>query len=341
MPRANRRRRAVDHGEPSRRHADSSYTARVDALANLLDGPRGRGAFLLRSIMVPPWSVRMQDEAPLGLVAMVRGTAWVVPEAGDPRQLRPGAVAVVKGHQPVTFADDPATPPQVVVHPGGRQTTPDGADRGHSLRLGVRTWGNDPNGSTLMLQGCYQLRGEISRRVLDALPPQVVLQPETWSSPLVPLLDGEITTDEPGQQAVLDRLFDLLLVSVVRAWFSQPGADVPAWYSAHQDPVVGQALRLLHENPAHPWTVASLAAETGLSRSALARCFTDRVGVPPMRYLKEWRLARAADLLLDPDHTLDAIARRVGYSDGSTLSTIFKSVRGVSPQQYRDITTAG
>jgi AraC-like DNA-binding protein len=313
----------------------------VDALANLLDGPRGRGAFLLRSVMASPWSVRMQDEAPLGLVAMLRGTAWVVPHGGDPRELRPGAVAVMKGDEPVKLADDPGTPPQVVFRPGGRQTAPDGSDLGDALRLGVRTWGNDPNGSTLMLLGCYQLRGEISRRVLDALPLQVVLDPETWSSPLVPLLDDEIGTDEPGQQAVLDRLFDLLLVSVVRAWFGRPEAEVPAWYSAHQDPVVGQALRLLHENPAHPWTVASLAAETGLSRSALARSFTDRVGVSPMAYLKEWRLARAADLLLDPEHTLDAIARRVGYSDGSTLSTIFKSARGVSPQQYREAAAAG
>jgi AraC-like DNA-binding protein len=313
----------------------------VDALANLLDGPRGRGAFLLRSIMQPPWSVRMQDEPPLGLLAVVRGTAWVVPDTGDPRQLRPGAVAVVKGPDRVRLADDPATPPQVVFHPGGRQTTPDGADLGDALQLGVRTWGNDPDGSTLMILGCYQLRGEISQRVLDALPQQFVLQSETWSSPLVPLLAEEISTDEPGQQAVLDRLFDLLLVTVVRAWFSQPEADVPNWYSAHQDPVVGQALRLLHENPAHPWTVASLAAETGLSRSALARCFTDRVGVPPMTYLKEWRLARAADLLLDSHNTLDAIARRVGYSDGFTLSTVFKGARGVSPQQYRDTGVTG
>lgn len=313
----------------------------MDALANLLDGPRGRDAFLLRAIMAPPWSVRMQDEAPLGLVAMVRGAAWVVPDTGDPRLLRPGAVALVKGPEPVNLADDPDTAPQVVCLAGGRQTTPDGADLGDALGLGVRTWGNDPDGSTLMLQGCYQLRGEISRRVLDALPPQVVLEPETWSSPLVSLLDTEINTDEPGQQAVLDRLFDLLLVSVVRAWFSMPEAHVPAWYSAHQDPVVGQALRLLHENPARPWTVASLAAETGLSRAALARSFTDRVGVPPMTYLREWRLARAADLLLDPAHTLDAIARRVGYSDGSTLSAIFKNARGVSPQQYRNAATAG
>lgn len=184
--------------------------------------------------------------------------------------------------------------------------------------------------------GCYQLRGEISRRVLDALPDSLVLDTDSWGSPLVSILDAEIGRDEPGQRAVLDRLFDLLLVSAVRAWFRQPGAHVPAWYTAHQDPVVGRALRLLQERPEHPWTVASLATEAGVSRSVLARRFTERLGVPPMTYLKEWRLSRTADLLLDPELTLDAIARRVGYSDGSTLSSVFKSARGVSPRQYRD-----
>ncbi|WP_232821671.1 helix-turn-helix transcriptional regulator [Desertihabitans aurantiacus] len=81
--------------------------------------------------------------------------------------------------------------------------------------------------------------------------------------------------------------------------------------------------------------MAGLAAAVGTSRSALARCFTETVGVPPMSYLREWRLTRAAELLLEPELTLDAIARRVGYSDGSALSTVFKTARGISPQAYR------
>jgi AraC-like DNA-binding protein len=309
----------------------------VDALANLLDGPRGRGAFLLRTIMAPPWSMRMDDGAPLGLVAVVSGTAWLVPVGGcGPRVLPAGSVALVKGPDPVVLASDPAVEPGIVCGGGGRRTTPDGADLSDSTRLGPRTWGNDPDGSTLMLMDCYQVRGEISGRVLDALPPHLVLEPDAWSTPLVPLLADETGTEAPGQVAVLDRLFDLLLVSVIRAWFTRSDAEVPRWYSAHRHPVVGPALRLLQEHPGRPWTVASLAAEAGASRSALARCFTASIGVPPMAYLREWRLARAADLLLDPDLTLDAIARRVGYSDGSTLSTVFKAARGVSPQQYRD-----
>ena len=99
----------------------------MDSVAGLLDGPRARGAFLLRSMLDPPWSMRIQDEAPLTLVAMVRGEAWVLPDDGDARAAaRAGDVAILRGPDPYTVADDPATPPQVVIHPGQRCTTPDG-----------------------------------------------------------------------------------------------------------------------------------------------------------------------------------------------------------------------
>lgn len=99
---------------------------RMDAYTGLLDGPRARGAFLLRWIMNPPWSVRVQDRAPLTLVAMTRGGAWVVPDQGDARPLRGGDVAIMRGPDPYTIADDPATPAQVIVHPGQHCTTPQG-----------------------------------------------------------------------------------------------------------------------------------------------------------------------------------------------------------------------
>ena len=73
----------------------------------LLDGTRARGAFLLRSTMNPPWSVRVQDEAPLSLVALVRGEAWVFPDDGEAVRMLPGDVAVTRGPDPFTFADDP------------------------------------------------------------------------------------------------------------------------------------------------------------------------------------------------------------------------------------------
>jgi AraC-like DNA-binding protein len=242
---------------------------------------------------------------------------------------------VIRGPDPYTVADDPATPPQALIQPGDRSTTLDGRELCAEMDLGVRTWGHSLDGSTVLLTGTYHMSGEITHRLLDALPALLVLPAGSWDSPLVALLCQEIVKDEPGQEVVLDRLLDLLLIAVLRTWFSRPDAAAPAWYQALGDPVVGQALRLLHSNPAHPWTVAMLATKAGISRAALARRFTELVGEPPMAYLTNWRLALAADLLRVPGTTVGAVARQVGYGSPFALSTAFKRVRGVSPQEYR------
>jgi len=307
----------------------------MDAVAGLLDGPRARGAFLLRSSMDPPWSLRIQDEAPLTLLAMVRGDAAIVQESGEVTTLRPGDVAIIRGPDPYTVADDPATPLQAIIQPGQRCTTPDGVEVAQMMDLGVRTWGNSPDGATVMLTGTYHLHGEVSGRLLRALPTLLVLRDEDWSSPVIPLLAAEIVKDEPGQEAVLDRLLDLLLIAVLRAWFARPEAGAPGWYRAYGDPVVGPALRMLHHNPEHPWTIAKLADAVGISRAALARRFNELVGEPPMTFLTGWRIALAADLLLEPGATIGSVAHQVGYGSPFALSTAFKRVRGVSPREHR------
>jgi AraC-like DNA-binding protein len=309
--------------------------AAVDAVAGLLDGPRARGAFLLRSSMDPPWSLRIQDEAPLTLIAVVRGEAWVVPDGSEKVRLGRGDVAILRGPDHYTVADDPASAPQVVIHPGQRCTTPAGDELDELAFFGARTWGNNPDGATVLLTGTYQLQGAISQRLLRALPALLVLRDDAWDSPLVGLLADEIVKDEPGQEAVFDRLLDLLLIAALRAWFARPDADAPAWYRAYGDPVVGQALRLLHNNPARPWTVATLADETRVSRATLARRFSELVGEPPMTFLTGWRIALAADLLLEPGATVGSVAHQVGYGSPYALSAAFKRVRGISPQAHR------
>jgi AraC-like DNA-binding protein len=99
--------------------------------------------------------------------------------------------------------------------------------------------------------------------------------------------------------------------------------------------VVGGALRLMHADPARPWTVAELASETGVSRAALARRFHELVGEPPMSFLTGWRLTLAADLLREPGATVGSVAAQVGYGSGFALSAAFKRVRGMSPQAFR------
>ncbi|GMR02669.1 MAG: AraC family transcriptional regulator [Acidimicrobiia bacterium] len=307
----------------------------MDALVGLLDGPRARGAFLLRSVLDPPWSLRIEDEAPLTLVAVVRGDAWFVPETGDAVRLDPGDVAVVRGPDPYTVADDPGTPPQVVVHPGQRCTTIDGEDLSQRMDLGVRTWGNSLTGSTVMLTGTYEMHSEVGQRLLQSLPSLIVLPADARRSPLITLLNEEIAKEEPGQEAVLDRLLDLLVIAVLRSWFARPEGEVPTWYRAYGDPVVGPAMRMLQNNPDKPWTVAGLATEVGVSRATLARRFHELVGEPPMTFLTGWRISLAADLLNEEDTTIAALAARVGYGSPFALSTAFKRVRGISPAQHR------
>lgn len=307
----------------------------MDAFGGLLDGPRARGAFALRTVMTPPWSLRILAESPITVLAMVRGHAWVVPDGDEPVRLDVGDVAVTRAPVHYNVADDPTTKPDIVIHPGQRCCNLAGESVEERMMHGVRTWGNDPSGSTLMLVGAYESTSDISDRLLRALPPVLSLSNDTWNSPLVALLCEEMSREVPGQAAVLDRLIDLLLIAVLRAWFTRPEAETPTWYRAQSDPVVSRALQRIHNEPAHPWTLAKLATEVGVSRAALARQFQDVVGESPMKFLTSWRLALAADMLCEPDETVGTVAAKLGYSTPFALSKAFKRVRGVSPQEHR------
>ena len=312
----------------------------MDSLTGLLDGPRARNAFLLRALMQPPWSMRILDEAPLTLIALVRGEAWITGDDSAPVRLGPGSVAIARGPDHYTIADTPSREPDIVVHPGQDCCSPSGEPLAEKMHFGVRTWGNDAEGSTVMLIGAYESMGEISQNLLRALPPLLTLTHEQGECPLVPLLRDEVIKDAPGQTAVLDRLLDLILIDVLRTWFARDESEAPGWYRAHGDPVIGPVLRMMVDNPDHPWTVASLAAEGGVSRAALARRFHALVGEPPMTFLTERRLALAADLLREPEATVASVAHQVGYSSPFALSTAFKRRRGITPKEHRARATA-
>src|SRR5215469_17660681 len=307
----------------------------MDAIAGLLDGPRARRAFLLRCTMDPPWALHIRDEAPLSLVAMLRGSACFVVEGDEPSWLDPGDVAILLGPDHYLFADDPSTPPQAIILPGQRCTTPDGREIPQMRSFGVRRWGNAAEGTTEMITGTYNFEGEVSRRLLDALPARLILRREEWQTPVLGLLAAEMLRDEVGQDAVLDRLLDLLLIDAVRTYFARTEQTAPGWYRAQRDPVVAQAVRLLQESPAEAWTIGTLASQTRVSRATLARRFAEVVGQPPMEFLTQWRLTLAADLLLDPQETVASVAHAVGYGSPYALSAAFKRVRGVSPHQHR------
>ena len=307
----------------------------MDVLDDLLAGTRARGGVFNLTIMDPPWAVQICDEAALALATLVRGSAWIMRDGLEPLRMEQGDVAVITGPEPYVVGDTPDTEPQLRIHPGGICEPLPGAPIDYSARLGVRTHGGRPEGEAMVVSGTYQLEGDVSRRLLAALPSVLVVPAADVAGPVMEMVLGEIQRDEPGQQVVLDRWLDLALITTLRAWFARPESHAPGWYRAQSDPVVGLALRLLHEDPAYPWSVAELADRTGVSRASLARRFSGLVGEAPMAYLTGWRIALAADLLRETTDTVEAIARRVGYANAFALSVAFKRVRGTSPTAHR------
>lgn len=265
---------------------------------------------------------------------MLSGEAWATPDGGAAAPLHTGDVSLVRGPAPFTVANNPAAAPRAVVNPAGACTAPDG----HALVGGLPMCRPDglSGESAVLLKVTYEVKGQTGRRVLDALPLLARIPALPGGCPTLDMISAEVRGDSPGRDVILDRLLDLLLVSSLREWFKLPTTDAPAWYRAQTDAVVGPALRSIHDDPAYPWTVAQLAARSGISRAAFAQRFSHLVGSPPMAYLTEWRICQAADLLANSDATVAAVARQVGYSSSYALSAAFKRTLGIRPTEHRD-----
>jgi AraC-like DNA-binding protein len=151
----------------------------------------------------------------------------------------------------------------------------------------------------------------------------------------VGLLSRELATPAPGQQTILDRLLDIILVHALRASFRQ-SPQAPRWYQASTDLRLDPALRAIHTDAAHPWTVPELATLSGLSRAAFARVFQQALGQAPMQYLTEWRMTLARDHLRSGDLSLTQIASCTGYSSPYAFAAAFRRHHGQPPGRWRN-----
>jgi AraC-like DNA-binding protein len=165
--------------------------------------------------------------------------------------------------------------------------------------------------------------------------------PTPWLSTTLNYTMHEARTARPGNAAMLGRLTELMFVEILREYMQQLPEDRGGWLAGLRDPHVGKALRLLHANPRRDWTVEDLARETASSRSALAQRFTDLVGEAPMRYLANWRMQLAKELLREGTHTIQEIAIRVGYESEPAFNRAFKRAAGVPPAAWRKSVTSG
>lgn len=307
---------------------------RVDVLSDLLQRAQATDALVRQIIARGPWSVTYADAPSLSVVATLGGSACVRLDDGVPRTLGAGDIALITGVGSYTIADDPETPAYYVIR-DGRKYTVDGDPVEWREYLAPRTYGDGLPGATTMVRGAYDLRGGVGDRLLALLPPLAVVSATPSTRPALDLLTTEIAREEPGQDAVLRRLLDFVLVLALRAWCAGPEA-LPSWYQALSAPGIGDALRCIHEDPVHRWSVAELAATVGLSRATFAARFTKLVGQPPLTYLTQWRMTLAADLLRTTTATVATIAHQVGYEDPFAFSVAFKRIYNHPPTAWRE-----
>ncbi len=174
---------------------------------------------------------------------------------------------------------------------------------------------------------------------LAALPPVFVVRPPPGPAAEFVRASVQWALETTGggrpEGSTSTRLSELLVIEVLRLHLGDAPVADHGWLAALRDPVLGPSLAELHAAPEHPWTVAGLASRVAVSRSLLDQRFRRVLRRPPMRYLAEWRMHLAADLLATTDLTVSQVARRVGYESEEAFSRAFKRSAGVPPSTWR------
>lgn len=294
----------------------------MDVFQEHLLRARASGGVFARSVAVPPWGLRLPGTIQLAVHAMIQGRGWLwIDGDPEPLELHPGDLALVRGG-----------PDHCIAHAPGAPCVPPEAFRPSLQADGA---GPDPR-AAVFLCGAYRFAGDIGAGLVNALPP-VLSIPSRTDNPIhgvVALLSGELAQAEPGRQTVLDRLLDVLVVLGLRTGLAS-SAHAPAWFRAASDPRLSRALQAIHGDPGKPWTVDELARLSHMSRATFARVFQEALGDAPMRYLTDWRMTVARDLLRDQELPLIEVAERVGYGSLYAFSTAFRRHHGQPPGRWR------
>lgn len=239
----------------------------------------------------------------------------------------------------------------VIVIPYGTQHRVGGIEDGRCVSIGELLapppWSTLPRithggggAQTSILCGYLHSDDRLFDPEVNVFPEVFVVHPPTgaaanWVRTSIEYAMTQTDYASPTDGRVSTRIPEFLLIEVLRLYLaSAPGADHD-WLAALHDPVLGPAMAAMHRRPEHKWTVAELAAQASVSRTALDERFHTVLRRPPIRYLNEWRMYIAQDLLATTDLTVAAVARRVGYDAEEAFSRAFKRHLGQSPRGWR------
>ena len=267
------------------------------------------------------WGVRYSEYGEPSFCTVLEGSCRLAVDGQPAIILEAGDFVLLPATPGFTLSGvDPATPKRV-----DPKATPAPAGE---VRHGTTDGPPD-----VRLLGGYFVFDSPDRALLGSLLPAVIhVRGAERLSTLVRLVGEESSEARSGTDLVLTRLVEVLLIEALR---TSPAADAPpGLLRGLSDSRLAPAIRQMHDDVAHPWTMAQLARAAALSRSAFFERFARTVGIPPMEYLLTWRIAVAKDLLRQRDISLIEIAQRVGYSSASTFSTAFKRHEGQPPGRY-------
>jgi AraC-like DNA-binding protein len=293
----------------------------VDPLSEVITLLRPRAVFTKGISGAGRWGVRYTDFGHPSFCAVVEGACRLTVDGQEALTLEAGDFVLLPTTPGFTISGFEPVKPELI-----------DPKRAASIEGDVRhgTQGGPP--SVRLLGGYFIFEGEDAGLLVSMLPKQVHVRGVDRLSLLVRFLTEETTQQRAGRDLVLSHLVEILLVESLRLTQTR---DAPAGLlRGLGDTRLAEAIRQMHAEPARPWTMAQLAKEAALSRSAFFDRFTRNVGMPPMEYLLAWRMALAKDLLRRKEIDIADVAERVGYGSASTFSTAFSRYVGQPPGRY-------
>jgi len=302
----------------------------VDVLTDVLETLRARGACYARLAAQAPFGVALAGGSIAAFHLVLEGACVLRLEGQPDVELSGGDLVAIPHGLAHSIVDHPSTPPRGLQELLGVDKKPGPL----SLEIGGR------GAKTTLVCGKIEFEDPVGHPLLAALPAVILLRGGSkslveWLDPTLRFIAAEAGSTRPGAQTVVSRLADVLFIQIVRAHLASAAPDSSGWLGALGDPQIGAALGLIHEDPAGPWTVQSLASSAGMSRSAFASRFNRLIGEPPLHYLTRWRMQKAQRLLRDGRVSLSDVATRVGYDSEAAFSKAFKRAVGAAPGAYR------
>lgn len=271
------------------------------------------------------WAVQFPEHQGIKCYAIVSGQCWLsVNDVAQPVRLQAGDCFILPRGRPFRLAS------ALDVEPVDFHSVYQPQSRG-----AIRTFNG--GGGCLIVGGYFILSGDHANLLLKMLPSIVHLQTEPEREALRWSIDRmmqELREEQPGSTLMAQHLAYTMLIQALRLHLAEGIKGGVGWLFALADSQMSAAIRAMHDDPAHRWTLQRLAEHAGMSRSVFALRFKEKVGLSPMEYLTRWRMMLAADRLMHSGDPVSVIALSLGYQSESAFSTAFKRVMGCSPRQY-------